>query len=554
MPSFGADGDGLSSSDISGDLGEQQGPLPPPTLTSEGWKEYGPFEEDVRRAHDRYGGSLSAASLDVDNAGPLFDIVLRGPFADAAGTEPTWIEDFDWLDQLDDLPVPTLHSSPSGNAFAIESGPPEPCDEGGTRRLVALESIGGPQPGIALDVRFDDCVLYDAHGMATYTLDGGWRRTIGLDGDAKGEAFASFDGLAYLRHGKRWVLDGAISWTEYRCESYAVRATLAIVDPDGGTAVLLDDVVARFTGEVEFDEGCFIRPAPNLWNGAIAHQEHGRVELRTPLPLDRPWNDRWQEATVPSLDASGPVASPGLEMIGGDDTRATFSVPETGLAKSFVEGADSKRVARLRLARGDAVVLDALASLDELATGALSDLTDSDEDGLSDGWELVYGMDPETPLDAATDIDGDGLDALEEYALLSEPDDAYSTPHVVGQRIGVSAFARPDLELGSPAYEVVVTVERPFGVMDAVDDAVTVSFSGNAVWHDIALPERCSSDGEAVIRCAVRSLHSFNQDDVFVFDSLVVLPKEEESIEVNVVHPALPWQGFTQRTSLSIDR
>ncbi len=51
---------------------------------------------------------------------------------------------------------------------------------------------------------------------------------------------------------------------------------------------------------------------------------------------------------------------------------------------------------------------------------------DTDGDGLHDGWEQLYGpvrcslsppLDPLDPQDAALDIDGDGLTALEEYAL-----------------------------------------------------------------------------------------------------------------------------------------
>ncbi|HQG06824.1 MAG TPA: RHS repeat-associated core domain-containing protein [Anaerohalosphaeraceae bacterium] len=42
-------------------------------------------------------------------------------------------------------------------------------------------------------------------------------------------------------------------------------------------------------------------------------------------------------------------------------------------------------------------------------------LADQDGDGIEDDWELLYGLDPDNPADAAEDFDGDGLANLQEY-------------------------------------------------------------------------------------------------------------------------------------------
>jgi len=49
---------------------------------------------------------------------------------------------------------------------------------------------------------------------------------------------------------------------------------------------------------------------------------------------------------------------------------------------------------------------------------------DTDGDGMQDGWEVEYALDPKNPLDAVGDLDGDLLTNLEEYGYLTNPRDA----------------------------------------------------------------------------------------------------------------------------------
>jgi flagellar basal body-associated protein FliL len=48
---------------------------------------------------------------------------------------------------------------------------------------------------------------------------------------------------------------------------------------------------------------------------------------------------------------------------------------------------------------------------------------DSDYDGMSDQWEIYYGLDPHDPTDADKDNDGDGMSNLGEYRSDTEPDE-----------------------------------------------------------------------------------------------------------------------------------
>ena len=55
---------------------------------------------------------------------------------------------------------------------------------------------------------------------------------------------------------------------------------------------------------------------------------------------------------------------------------------------------------------------------------------DTDSDGMDDGWEVTYGLDPLSAADAAEDADDDGLTNFEEYRLRSNPRDPASPRRV----------------------------------------------------------------------------------------------------------------------------
>lgn len=53
---------------------------------------------------------------------------------------------------------------------------------------------------------------------------------------------------------------------------------------------------------------------------------------------------------------------------------------------------------------------------------------DSDNDGLTDDWEVRYGLNPKDPNDAHLDLDGDGFTNFEEYEAKTDPTDPKSHP------------------------------------------------------------------------------------------------------------------------------
>jgi hypothetical protein len=74
---------------------------------------------------------------------------------------------------------------------------------------------------------------------------------------------------------------------------------------------------------------------------------------------------------------------------------------------------------------GDA---DGLTNLGEYQEGTDPTNPDTDSDGMPDGWEVQYGLDPLNPSDAGGDGDGDNLTNLAEHQAGTDPTNPGNQP------------------------------------------------------------------------------------------------------------------------------
>ena len=97
---------------------------------------------------------------------------------------------------------------------------------------------------------------------------------------------------------------------------------------------------------------------------------------------------------------------------------------------------------------------DGLTNLEEFENGSDPHDTDTDDDGIPDGWEVQYGLDPTDPSDAELDGDGDGLTNLDEY-LLGNPPDVWSGVQLIAPAANIidATAIDPSLTLNFFAYE-----------------------------------------------------------------------------------------------------
>ncbi|MGI8601765.1 MAG: hypothetical protein ACR2OZ_02065 [Verrucomicrobiales bacterium] len=70
--------------------------------------------------------------------------------------------------------------------------------------------------------------------------------------------------------------------------------------------------------------------------------------------------------------------------------------------------------------------LDLIAYLLSIDGSPVDEPTDNDNDGLSDQWETLHGLNPTSPTDASADPDGDGSTNLDEFAGGTDPRDPAS--------------------------------------------------------------------------------------------------------------------------------
>ncbi|MEM2778880.1 MAG: Amuc_1099 family pilus-like system protein, partial [Candidatus Jordarchaeales archaeon] len=95
-----------------------------------------------------------------------------------------------------------------------------------------------------------------------------------------------------------------------------------------------------------------------------------------------------------------------------------------------------------------------------------------DRDGMPDGWEVQYGLDPLSD-DAGQDKDGDGFTNLEEYRAGTDPTNSSSTPSVPSEGLSPSSVALLLLVLQSQAQQS-ATVNLVVGVVGGIVVGVLV--------------------------------------------------------------------------------
>jgi len=121
-----------------------------------------------------------------------------------------------------------------------------------------------------------------------------------------------------------------------------------------------------------------------------------------------------QKPNSGNVGGSGTNGTAAVAIVNGTETVQPAGLPEVATETGgIVRSADTSETAP------SSVPLSGGTNNWWIAEGR--DATDTDGDGMPDGWERIFALNPNDPSDAASDFDRDGLDALSEFLNRTHP-------------------------------------------------------------------------------------------------------------------------------------
>lgn len=170
----------------------------------------------------------------------------------------------------------------------------------------------------------------------------------------------------------------------------------------------------------------------------------------------------------------------------------------------------------------------------------LTKLADSDSDGLTDGWELHYGLNPFDDSDALSDLDGDGISNLDEFLYLGDPLDP--NIEILKADLSVSLSSQP-VNFGKTIdVDVRFDNHQPNGQL--LDVKVNYEVTSGFYFDSRYFPSRCELISEQRLDCIM----NMTSDSI---DSYVrVFTKDQELDRLDgLLTVTLDWHG----TDINLD-
>ena len=242
-------------------------------------------------------------------------------------------------------------------------------------------------------------------------------------------------------------------------------------------------IVIRTENLVTLEDSCrTLTPfALTSFTGRLYHAQQGYVDVATPKAIG------FAYASSDLPNAAGELVLTGAQgsLVRLVNAQPVDASPDEALAISTISfDVDGDGVPERFL------TLTARA----VQEGAVFDMGDSDGDGMLNGWERIYRLDPNDAADAVLDQDGDGYSNLVEANYLTDPRDAENVPVTMDLRVVVSG---PPIWVAPPASEVLLfefyatTASGRSLSVDKGPLTYTITKSANVEWVEMSI---CSVD------------------------------------------------------------
>jgi hypothetical protein len=215
-------------------------------------------------------------------------------------------------------------------------------------------------------------------------------------------------------------------------------ATGVTFNPSSDTASLYKDGVLTDTETSTINPRVFARSHNYIGTGWIGHHMQG--EIAEVLVFNRSLSQTevaqlslyFGERYSMPVQTSAPTITPAGGTFGSTQVVTISELPnlETRYTINGLEPVETSPVYSTSLSLTQSTLVKAAYFHDGVRVSAIATaqfyIDDTDEDGMSDAWEILYGLDENDPDDATSDADQDGLTAVQEYNLGTNPDETDS--------------------------------------------------------------------------------------------------------------------------------
>ncbi|GDY27689.1 hypothetical protein AHAT_35790 [Agarivorans sp. Toyoura001] len=320
-----------------------------------------------------------------------------------------------------------------------------------------------------VSVSFNECLINNATVNGSYTL------TIKALNSASGHyldnysvKYTDFSISSNSNHYSQ--LNGNVDFRITRSLTKDTRMNLIMTDENQAQQILLDNVSWL---ESNANSENMVEVKGSIYLGA-----HGRVDL-----------------------TSDQLLMSGLNV---DDGHFTVKGDSSSYSTTFNPNPKKNNLELFPFDESNSTVRE--APLHFLTHRVLSNLNDSDGDGMWDGWEIYYGLD-HLEANGEDDDDGDGWsNYLEFVGIDSSPVDATSKPSI---NIGIpNSFIDTLVGLESSSYTLRLFGNIDKRLADAISDfSFTVSFPETIEWN-IEESDHCSIENN-LLKCNVTDYSDF---------------------------------------------